>query len=357
MGRAATAAAAALALCLALVPSAAAAGGNVAGHAVAQAPAEVREYWTPERMREAEPLVAPVEVAAAGPASRGASAAPAAAPTASAAAQPPDVETDPARDTAYPERIHGRLFVTFGADDSSCSATVVRSFTRNLLLTAGHCVVNPTAAGPQWAANVAFVPGYRNNARPFGTYSAIKLRAPGIWAFEGDISFDVGAINLVAGPTGQIQDALGARGVSFNRTPGSYKGKRFRVFGYPADPGAFYDGERLIVCDSPFQGIEEFTGALKAGPCHQQQGSSGAGWVLGGGLLNSVVSHGACRTDSDACQVTSGTYFGDFAFSLWVKAAGGLPKGRKKRIANCRRKGKKARRCLVRAMTFKPVVR
>ncbi|HET8975474.1 MAG TPA: hypothetical protein VFN15_02500 [Solirubrobacterales bacterium] len=344
MGRRTTAAATALALCLAAAPGAEASESRVAGHALGQSPAEVRDYWTAERMREAQPLDAP-----AGEGDE-------AAPLASAAAQPPDLETDPSRDTAYPERIHGRLFLTFGASDAACSATVVRSFTRNLLLTAGHCVVSPSASGPQWAANVAFVPGYRNNVRPFGTWPATRLRAPGIWAFEGDISFDVGAINLVAGPSGPIQDALGARGVSFNRPPGSYKGKRFRIFGYPADPPAFYDGERLILCDSRFQGFEKFTGAVKAGACHQQQGSSGGGWVLGGGLLNSVVSHGACRTDSDACQVTSGTYFGDLIFSLWAKAAGGLPKGRSKRIKNCRRKGKKARRCLVRAQTFKPVV-
>ena len=135
--------------------------------------ASVRHYWTAERMREAEPLDAPA----------GAGDEPS--PLASAAAQPPDKETDPANDTTYPKRIHGRLFVTFAPDDASCSATVVRSFTRNLVLTAGHCVVSPTAAGPQWATNVAFVPGYRSNARPFRTYPATKLRAPGIWAFEG----------------------------------------------------------------------------------------------------------------------------------------------------------------------------
>jgi V8-like Glu-specific endopeptidase len=343
-----------MALGLWLVAPAAATPGDVArgvtpdrlaAHPVPQDPASVRHYWTAERMREAEPLDAPA----------GAGDEPS--PLASAAAQPPDKETDPANDTTYPKRIHGRLFVTFAPDDASCSATVVRSFTRNLILTAGHCVVSPTAAGPQWATNVAFVPGYRNNARPFGTYPATKLRAPGIWAFEGDISFDIGAINLAAAPSGQIQDALGARGITFNRLGSDFKGKRFKIFGYPADPPAFYDGQRLILCDSPFQGFEKFTGALKAGPCHQQGGSSGGGWVFGKGLLASVVSHGACRIDSDGCEVTSGTYFGDFAFSLWAKAAGGLPEKRKKKIKGCRRKDKNARRCLVNAETFKPVVR
>jgi hypothetical protein len=347
MRRSATQAAAALALGLAIAaPTAAAATSpKVAGQTVTQPPAAVRDYWTPERMREAEPLDAPAGFGDERD------------PLASAAAQPPDVETDPAVDTAYPQRLHGRLFMRFGADDSSCSATVVRSYTRNLILTAGHCVVNPTAGGPRWATNVAFVPGYRNDVRPLGTYAATNLRAPGIWAFEGDVSFDVGAINLAPGAGGPIQDALGARGITFDRLGSDFKGRRFKVFGYPADPVAFYDGGRLIVCDSPFQGFERFSGAVKTGPCHQQQGASGGGWIFGNGLLASVVSHGACKQDSDACQVMSGTYFGDFIFSLYAKAAGGLPKGVKKRIARCRGKGKKTRPCLVRARTFKPVVR
>jgi hypothetical protein len=346
MSRAGTAVLAALAVCMTGAPVAGASSPGVSGHSVEQSPGAIRDYWTPERMREAQPLDAPQ--AGTEPVT----------PLASSSSQPPDRETDPALDQTYPQRIHGRLFLTFAPDNATCSATVVRSFTRNLILTAGHCLVQATSAGPRWATNVAFVPSYRNNVRPFGTWPATKLRTPAIFAGEGLIDFDIGAVNLAASPFGNIQDLLGARGVIFNRTPGSYRGQRFKIFGYPADPIAFYDGERLIVCDSPFRGFEGFSGAITSGPCHMQQGSSGGGWVIKGGLVNSVVSHGSCGVDSDACQVMSGTYFGGAAFNVWAKAAGGLPKGRRKRIRACKRKGgRKTRSCLIRAQTFKPVTR
>ena len=338
---------AAAALACWAAPAPALAGQPAAvSHTVGQTPAEVRAYWTPERMREAEPLDLPGAAAETG------------APLATAGAQPPDQEIDPSRDTAYPERIHGKLFFTFGPDNLSCSATVVTSFTRDLLLTAGHCVVVPSGSGPVFATNVLFVPGYRNNARPFGTYVATRLRAPAIWAFEGDIALDLGTVNVAPGPGGPIQDTLGSRGVSFNRPARSYKGKRFQIFGYPALPSAFYDGERPILCNSVFVGFEQFVGAVLASPCHQQEGSSGGGWVIKGGLVNSLVSHAGCIQPGPACEVIAGTYFGNTAFKLWAGSAGGLPKGRKKRLRGCKRKsGKKRARCIVRAQTFRPVVR
>lgn len=321
--------------------------GAVAVQALQQSPADVRSYWTPERMRDAEPLDAP-----GAPAGAGAAAAP------NYLVQAPDQVISPERDLAYPERIHGRLFVTFGPDSGSCSATVVTSRARNVILTAGHCVAMPTGEGspPIPAGNVLFVPGYRNGAAPFGSYVGTALRAPGLWSFEGLIEFDLGAINLAPTPAGQIEDVLGSRGVSFNR---SYKKNktRFQAFGYPGQPTAFYDGERPILCNSPFRGLEKFTLSPQIGPCNMKEGSSGGGWVLSGGLVNSVVSHNGCGI-SPACSLVSGTYFGDIAFKLWSAAGGGIAKGRKKQIRNCRKKAAGKRiGCLIRAQTFKPTVR
>jgi hypothetical protein len=343
-----TLAAAAAVACCASPSSALAGEPPVVSHAIGQSPAEVRAYWTPERMRDAVPLPLAGSGQQEGPVD----------PIAGASAQPPDREIDPSRDVAYPERIHGKLFLTIGQSNASCSATVVTSFTQDLLLTAGHCVVVPTAGGPVFATNVAFVPGYRNGVGPFGLWVATRLRAPTIWAFEGDISLDVGTVNLAPGATGPIQTTLGSRGVSFNRKTNSYKGKRFQIFGYPALPSPFYDGERPILCNSRFVNFEKFTGSVLGSPCHQQEGSSGGGWVLKGGLVSSVVSHAGCFQPGPACPVTAGTYLGDTAFRLWAKSAGGLPKGRKKRLRGCKRKqGKKRATCVVRAQTFRPVVR
>jgi hypothetical protein len=334
-----------LAAALALWAAPAALAGNSVSHPLTQEPGQVRDYWTPERMRGAEPLDGPQG----GVSKR---------PGATASVASPDQEIPAGLETTYPYRIHGRLFLHIENDDASCSATVVTSFTRNVILTAGHCVVDPSASGPIWASNLLFVPAYRDGAHPYGLYPGNSSGAPAGWAFAGDVSFDVGVINLVPGPGGQIQDLLGSRGVAFNRAPKSYRGKTFQLFGYPASPPGIYDGELPILCSSQFRGIESFSGAEVVSPCHQQEGASGGGWVIPGGLVNSVTSHSGCPTPSTACDLVSGTYLGNAALKLWSVAAGGLPKGRKKQISRCKHlKPKPRQRCINKAETFAAVVR
>lgn len=337
-----------LAAAIALPSSAAAA--PVVNHDAAQSPDAVLDYWTSARMEAAEPLDAPGDTPPAG-----------APPLATAASQPPDVEIDPARDIAYPERTHGRIFFTLGGQNSSCSGTIVTSRLRNLVLTAGHCVVEPGGEGvePVWSSNVIFVPAYRNGAAPYGSYPATTLRAPVRWAREPMINLDIGAMNLVPGPGGaQIQDLLGSRGASFNRPLPSYRNKAVQIFGYPGEPAAFYDAERQVLCNSRFLGLERGTGSLVAGPCNQKQGSSGGGWVIGGGLVNSVVSHGPCPPATAlTCTTTAGTFFGNEAFNLYSAAGGGVSKGVRKKLKGCKRKRDKQRaNCVARAQTFRPVV-
>ena len=336
-------------------PALAAGGDAIDSHAVTGDREAALDYWTPRRMRAAEPLEAPgapetqvaPQAAGAGPS-----------PTASASALSPDTEVPASLASAYPYRIHGRLFFRYGSDDASCSATVVTARSRNVILTAGHCVALPLEGGePIWATNVVFAPAYRDGATPYGTYAGTMLRAPVLWTFENDLTFDVGAINLAPGAGGQIQDVLGSRGVAFNRPPGRYRRNRtrFKVFGYPAAPAASYNGQRLIECDVPFKAFESFTLALAVAPCNMKEGSSGGGFVLSGGLVKSVVSHNGCGTDP-SCTVIAGTHFGNAAFKLWSKAAGGLTKGRRKRLRECRKKrGGKKSVCVSRAQTFKPV--
>jgi hypothetical protein len=217
-------------------------------------------------------------------------------------------------------------------------------------------VVAPTVNGPVWATDVVFAPAYRNGVTPFGVYPATVLRAPSLWSFEAFLELDIGAANLAPGPWGQIEDALGSRGISFNRPPSRYKKNKlsFSLFGYPARPAAFYDGERPILCVSRFKGFEKFTGSPKAGPCNMKEGSSGGGWVVGGGFINSVTSHNACGADR-VCALISGTYLGNTAFSLWKQAGGGLSKGKQRKLMRCKKKpkGDKRAHCIFKAERFK----
>ena len=116
----------------------------------------------------------------------------------------------------------------------------------------------------------------------------------------GDLSFDVGAITLA--PLGGVPIEDRARLARRQLQPpfDAYKKNktRFQLFGYPAQPAAFYDGERLILCNSPFVGFQ-FIFIAPVVRCNMKEGSSGGGWVLKGGLVNSVVSHNACGTDAE----------------------------------------------------------
>jgi hypothetical protein len=327
---------------LAGAPAAAGSGGGVISHPVGQDPQAVLDYWTPERMESAVPLTPP---AGDGLVAR---------PRARTAIAPfPDQETDPALDTLYPQRVHGKLFFR-RPHDATCSATLVTAFGKDVILTAGHCVF-VLELGIE-ATAVVFVPGYRNGAAPFGRFPASALHYPAEYA-AGNRDFDVGAANLAPNEAGAPASVLGTRGITFNRPRRSYLGQTFQIFGYPGRPRGYYDGQRLILCLSPFSGFNE-DGALLADPCYQHEGSSGGAWMLDGGLVNSVSSrHPPCAVETAACTtVKIGTYLGDIAFQIWAAAAGGVPKAVKKQLARCKRVDKKPKRerCRNRAQTFPP---
>ena len=347
----AAAAAAVAAAALALAPPAAAKAAGVATQPVAQSPEEILDYWTPKRMREAD--------AAGPPASPGAGSVDA---PATSAAIPPDLETDPALDTTFPQRVHGRLFVVLGGQEATCSASVVSSEDEDLIVTAGHCLVIPGelsgGAGIVFAESAMFVPAYRMvppgpASMPFGAFAGTRMSTPRVFAQIGDISFDFGAVELAAGPAGKIESVLGSRGIAFNRKPKSFRNDNFEIFGYPAKPEPGYDGERMILCVSRFQGFERFTSAPLIAPCNQQEGSSGAGWVRNG-RVESITSHAGCASPT-GCSLISGSYFGDAEFDVYRKL-GGISKGKGKRLKRCKRaKSKSTRRaCRSRVQRFEP---
>ena len=309
--------------------AAAAPAKGIVAEQVTQSPEAALDYWTPERMRAAEPIEPP--------ASPGAGTVD---PGAQAAAIPPDQETDPSLDALFPQRVHGKLFLILGGQGAECSATVVNSRDDDLIVTAGHCLADPATG--DFAELLVFVPGYRNGVSPFGGFAATDYATPKAWALRGHPGFDFGAIELAPSPIGLglIQDAVGARGIAFNRSAKSFRRDDFELYGYPAAP-APYDGERLILCVSRFRGFEGFTGAPVVSPCHQQEGSSGGGWVRKG-KVESLISHGGCAIPSTACTLISGSYFGETEFKIY-RRLGGISKGKKNKLKRCKKAAKKKR--------------
>jgi hypothetical protein len=183
---------------------------------------------------------------------------------------------------------------------------------------------------------MVFIPGYRDGQEPYGEYPVSKLLTLDEWASGGDFNFDVSIAQL----SSPIEQTLGARGISFNKTPKT----SYKIFGYPAEPSPTYDGEKLIECDAPLFGLEVgFTHPFSnvAFPCDMRQGASGGGWENASGNVVSVVSHG--YTDPSLVNQIAGPYFGDAVKRLY-NAAGGSAQcpSAKKAVKSAKKRLRKA---------------
>ncbi|MFF3175136.1 trypsin-like serine peptidase [Streptomyces sp. NPDC057900] len=279
---------------LAVAPAHAAehpAAGPVATHRQAVTAAQQRsvlQYWTPERI---------------------------AALTTPTSGNPPAGGPDGAPWTtggALPGTV-GRLFFTDHGEDSSCTATVIRSANRSTVVTAGHCVNNTDLLGEnnQWAANEMFVPGYHDGQAPYGKFVGRMGVVGSTWLANDQQhaqtydSYDQAFVVLNTDERGRrLQDAVGtAQRIGFDR-PGDVPSDSF---GYPrasADPAREglpeYTGERLAYCSGTareYPGTVEFPEppGLFGPPCVMGGGSSGGPRITG---LNPVTGVGTVVGDN-----------------------------------------------------------
>nr|WP_229898521.1 trypsin-like peptidase domain-containing protein [Streptomyces finlayi] len=246
---------------------------------------KVRNFWTPERMRTAEPLdllqAAPGKIR---PAKAGG-------PTTSVPATT-STKAFPQKGGAWTGggavvKTSGRVFFTYQGRTASCSGNSVTSQNKSTVVTAGHCVKLDGA----WHTNWVFVPAYNDGATPYGTWTAAKTSATDQWAASEDMNYDVGlaVVNPLNGQ--KLSDVVGAQGLQFN---GGYN-KPMYAFGFPA--AAPYDGKKLIYCSGnttkDFLLTKDHSLA-----CDMTGGSSGGPWFnsfnesTGTGLQASVNSFG-----------------------------------------------------------------
>lgn len=212
---------------------------------------------------------------------------------------------------ANPNRQIGKLF--FDTDPGSgtrwshCTASIVNSENRSLLLTAGHCVYNNDPDGNgiisgngYWYQNFQFCPGYENSCR-LGVYYYRNVSTTFTW-FGGfgsnryyDYRDDVAVIlvNPVSGV--RIADAHGSHGVYFNGGTGQWR----YSFGYPVSdwrwPEYSYSGQDMAYCGDYDHPDGSIPGTMWMS-CTMTGGSSGGPWLTNVqsnwlGYVNSVNSH------------------------------------------------------------------
>lgn len=243
-------------------------------------------FWTPARMRAAEPLDL---LSASG---HGGSAPVAGAKSTVPATAPADVgiQAFPNGGSAWTGggavvSTAGRVFFTYQGRTASCSGNAVTSTNKSTVITAGHCVKLDGA----WHTNWVFVPGYHDGQSPYGRWTASKTLSTPQWTASEDINYDIGAA-VVAPLNGQsLTDVVGGQGLAFNT---GYN-LRMYSFGFPA--ASPYNGEKFIYCSGNTS--RDFLLSNDHGmTCNMTGGSSGGPWFTqfnestGTGLLSSVNS-------------------------------------------------------------------
>jgi V8-like Glu-specific endopeptidase len=102
----------------------------------------------------------------------------------------------------------GALFEHGASGDHFCTASVVASPGKDLLITAAHCINGGSGKG--YLSDIAFVPDYRDGQEPFGVWTPAKLLVAPQWADSADPDYDVGFVVLKPHDGLNIQEVLGA---------------------------------------------------------------------------------------------------------------------------------------------------
>ncbi len=243
----------------------------------------VERYWTPARMRNARPLDLAMD-------SRG--------------RLEPHVRTGLAGATASflavptpevpPFSVNGRIFIRQGKLNGFCSGTAINSPTRQLVLTAGHCVNSgPDDGGRRgvWSQYLQFVPAFNGGVAPFGAFVARRSKVFALkqWIKQGNPDFDLGAFLALPNAEGvNVADAVGG-GVAIATDLSRHQ--EFQTFGYPGET------KHMQTCSSPYVGDDTLSYPLPGPPtlaieCRWAQGASGGGWLIAEGTqINGLISY------------------------------------------------------------------
>ncbi|WP_326948865.1 hypothetical protein OG439_08760 [Amycolatopsis sp. NBC_01307] len=266
-------------------PATAADGDQVVTQVSAADRAAALAHWTPERMRQ----------------------------WAGADWLPPAEKIGRVWDGPVPAGV-GRLFFTAEPGvDESCTATVVPSASKDVALTAGHCVNGGLDRfdNPIKIVNVVFVPGYDHGTAPYGVFPVRAFA----WSatYSGPTSGTDDDAVLALDPVGgrHAADVAGTQDVSFDQPPSPVG---TTILGYPVSQLA--GGEALLSCARP--ATLEVNSVLSdwKTDCDLSGGSSGGPWLrdfdpaTGQGTIFGVTSRGTMSEDGVTQNLTSAAFTG-----------------------------------------------
>ncbi|MBL1091320.1 trypsin-like serine peptidase [Streptomyces sp. NPDC001633] len=113
---------------------------------------------------------------------------------------------------------NARVGVVFEKNDSGdhfCTASVVQSPGRNMLITAAHCAFDAEAGST--VDDLVFAPDYRDGDEPTGLWKVKKVVLDDRWAKSQDEDLDVAFLILDKKDGKDIQDVLGGNTLGIDR--------------------------------------------------------------------------------------------------------------------------------------------
>ncbi|MFI9254742.1 trypsin-like serine peptidase [Streptomyces sp. NPDC053069] len=203
-----------------------------------------------------------------------------------------------------------RVGALFGADRADhlagghfCTASVVHSPQRDLIVTAAHCVGGADS-------DLVFVPGYRDGRAPYGVWKVDRRYLPGGWAKDQDEDSDLAFATVAELDGKHIEDVVGG-----NRfAPGMATGATaVTLTGYPDTR------EAPISCTN--KPTPHSTSQQRIDCPAFTVGTSGSPWINGDGQVVGVLGgHDEGGTTDD---VSYSVVLRSGAAELYEDAAGG----------------------------------
>jgi hypothetical protein len=321
-----------LTLVVAVAAGSAAAATPVVG-TFAAPPAAAIARWTPVRRAAAEPMsVLPVSAAGtlggsplfgADAASTSAGPATSASPATTSAVEGVDTGVS----TEFPNRANGTVYGVYKIDGQielyQCSGSVIDSPAGDVVLTAGHCVIDPESGAV--AESVIFDPGYREGVKPYGDFAASSFVTTPEWSSTagtsdpdeaGDLALLVLAPSTKTGLS--VEATVGALSIAFEQS----REQTYTQWGYPGESP--YNGEILYSHTTPYAGVDSsFPAAERPIKIASDftAGASGGPWTVGPASAPTVLSLTDYYYESDPRHLY-GAYFGAAARKAYEAAAG-----------------------------------
>ncbi|QKW19476.1 trypsin-like serine protease [Kitasatospora sp. NA04385] len=218
--------------------------------------------------------------------------------------------------TAAPTPLDSRVGAVFthGPDgDHFCTASVVDSPGRNLIVTAAHCLVQPRIGRTR--TDLVFAPGYRNGDTPSGVWPVDAVTVDPAWRRDGDPDVDVAFATVRPQDGRQVQEVLG--GNRLGTDPGH--DLEVKVTGYPST------ADQPITCSTV--ATEQSPTQLRIDCPGYTGGTSGSPWVTRldpGTRTGTVVGViGGYQEGGDSADTSYSSYFGERVRALYAQASGG----------------------------------